>query len=278
MVLIFYNVQLTMEKIYVLGPKYSYSYNVAARLYDSDYIVCVDAITDVVTCVAQGSHVSGIIPIENMLNGSVRETFRALQKNHVYITRAIDFCINHVIAAKNTDFGKIASHAQSLAQCSTYIRSQEGVEVIEVSSTSKAMEMAANDPKIAAIGNEEAARYYGLQVIDTDVSNKSVNVTRFIEIIKDKTDNFASGTKTSMIITPQEDRTGLLFEILSIFQVKRINLTKIESIPTGNKMNDYLFYIDIDGALSDQHVIDALAFLRTFVHVDVFGSYDIEEM
>ena len=81
-----------------------------------------------------------------------------------------------------------------------------------------------------------------------------------------------------MIITPTEDRAGLLFEILSVFEIKGINLTKIESMPTGNKMNDYIFYIDIDGALAEQRVQDAIMFLRTFVTVDVFGSYNIEEI
>lgn len=267
-----------MKTIYVLGPQYSYSYNAATQYYDASHIVCMDSITDVVLSVVQNTESCGIIPIENMLNGSVRETFFALKKHQVYISRAIDLHIHHVIAAQDHNFTKIASHVQSLAQCSVYIRSRKDVEIFEVSSTSKAMELASQDAQIAAIGNEEAAHFYGLQVIDTDISNKSINLTRFIEITKDKENEFDKGAKTSMIITPQEDRAGLLFEILSIFQIKRINLTKIESIPTGNKMNDYLFYIDIEGGLSDQRVSDAIAFLRTFVQVDVFGSYDIEEI
>ena len=77
------------------------------------------------------------------------------------------------------------------------------------------------------------------------------------------------------MIKPLEDRAGILFEILSVFQIKNINLTKIESIPTGVKMNDYVFYIDIEGNLSENRVKDALEFLKTFVEVDVFGSYVI---
>ena len=58
-------------------------------------------------------------------------------------------------------------------------------------------------------------------------------------------------------------------------RIKNINLTKIESIPTGVKMNDYVFYIDIEGGLEEKRVADAIEFLKTFVEVDVFGSYDI---
>jgi prephenate dehydratase len=265
-----------MEKILVLGPKYSYSHNLANEYYDESSIVCVPSIGEVFREVSEHENYKGIVPIENMLNGSVRESFLHLKKYSVSILRAFDYKIENILASNSEAYTKIASHSQPLAQCGDFVSTLKNIELIETSSTSKAMELASSDSTIAAIGNEKAAKHYGVAVIKTDISNKDTNITRFIEITKNKPEDFDSGEKTSMMIRPLEDRAGILFEILSIFQIKNINLTKIESIPTGVKMNDYVFYIDIEGNLKEKRVTDALDFLKTFVEVDVFGSYTVE--
>lgn len=263
------------KKVIVLGPKYSYSYNLAGDYYAESEIECVSNIGDVFKAVVENDESTGIVPIENMLNGSVRETFLNLRRYLVVILRAFDYKIENILASNRENYSKIMSHSQPLAQCSDFIRAQKNIEIVEVSSTSKAMELASQDKSVAAIGSEKAASHYGVKVINTEISNKDLNITRFIEISKNKPENFKTGEKTSMMIKPLEDRAGILFEILSIFRIKNINLTKIESIPTGVKMNDYVFYIDIEGGLEEKRVADAIEFLKTFVEVDVFGSYDI---
>lgn len=264
-----------MEKIIVLGPKYSYSYNLASEHYGEDVISCVDNIGEVFKAVTENKDCKGIVPIENMLNGSVRETFLNLRKYPLIILRAFDYKIENILASNGKSYTKIASHAQPLAQCSDFIRAQKDIEVIETSSTSRAMEIASEDKSYAAIGNKKAALHYKVEIINEEISNKDLNITRFVEISQTKPLDFKAGEKTSMMIKPLEDRAGILFEILSVFRIKNINLTKIESIPTGVKMNDYVFYLDIDGSLEEKRIIDAIEFLRTFVEVNVFGSYDI---
>jgi prephenate dehydratase len=233
----------------------------------------VDTIDAVFANISKSSN--GIVPIENMLNGSVRETFLALQKNNISIVKAFDYSIEHVIASQNDNFDTVMSHAQALVQCSDYVNAlrNKGVNVIEASSTSRAMEIAAKDGNVAAIGSAYAVAHYELDIIKNDISNKDVNITRFIEIAKNQ--KSIDGEKTSIIITPQSDRSGLLFEILSIFKIKNLNLTKIESIPTGYKMNDYIFYLDLDGCMEDKNMKEAFDFLNTFVDVTLLGSYNI---
>ncbi len=262
-----------IEKIITLGPKFSYSYNVAFSHYNDIEIEPVDTISAVFENLSDTGH--GIVPIENMLNGSVRETFLALQQNDVSIINAFDYSIEHVIASLGKEFTTIMSHAQALVQCSKYVDEmrKKGIKVIESSSTSRAMELAAKDKTVAAIGSLDAAKYYKLNVEKKNISNKDENTTRFIEIsIQEIKTN---GEKTSVMITPTVDRSGLLFEILSVFKIKNLNLTKIESIPTGEKMNDYIFYMDIDGCMDDDNMRDAFDFLNTFVDVTVLGSYNI---
>ncbi len=266
-----------MAKIYVLGPEYSYSYNLAVATSAPEDVVCVDSIVEAVERVGAEASARALVPVENVLGGSVRETLRAMHGAPVRIVRAMDYTIRNVLAAQGEQFTTVASHAQALTQCAAYLRAR-GLAKKEVDATSAAMELAAADAAIAAIGAPEAAAHYRLRIIDEHVSDKTINTTRFLELTHANGDTeHTHGAKTSMMITPTEDRAGLLFEILSVFQIKKINLTKIESMPTGQKMNDYLFYIDIDGSLAQTHVQEAIAFLRTLMRVDVFGSYDVEE-
>ena len=265
-----------MITVYTLGPKFSYSYNLTAKQFPGQKIICLNNIESIFEKVNQEKNARGILPIENMLNGSVRESLLALKKYSVCIEKSFDMEIEHILAAQSKKYQKIISHPQSLAQCSDYLKNKN-CQIVETSSTSEAMFLASQDKTLAAIGNEEAVKYYGLVAIKRNISNKSQNITRFIEIKNASKKCSRVGTKTSMIITPREDRAGLLFEILSVFEIKKINLTKIESIPTGKKMNDYIFYLDIDGALEEKRIQDAVDFLETFVKVDVFGSYNIEE-
>ena len=266
-----------MNKIYTLGPQFSYSYNLCAKVFSEKEIVCTHRIEDVFDQVMSDEDCVGVVPIENMISGSVRESLLALKKYSVCIDQSYDFCIRHVLASKNNTYKTIMSHAQPLAQCSAYIHSEK-IDTMEVSSTSEAMRRAADDDTVAAIGSVEAAEYYGVPVIQENISDRAHNITRFIVMRSSEKKCSQNGERTSMIITPNEDRSGLLFEILSVFKIKQINLTRIESIPTGNKMNDYIFYIDINGALKEGYVQDAISFLRTFVTVDVFGSYCIEDI
>lgn len=262
------------EKIITLGPKFSYSYNTSVKYHKEEKIILTNTITEVFKKIKGKTH--GIVPIENMLNGSVRETFLELQKENICIFKAFDYKIYHIIAAQNKNFTTIMSHPQALIQCSKYIDKlrKKKIKIIETTSSSQAMKNAQKDDRIAAIGSIEAAKYYKLKIQKKNISNKSDNITRFIEIGKDKLST--KGNKTSLIISPKTDRSGLLFEILAVFKIKELNLTKIESIVTGKKMNSYMFYMDIEASLQEKKMKDTIEFLKTFVEVSILGSYDIE--
>jgi len=263
----------------MLGPKFSYSYNLSNQVYgdlEDCEIVCKSSIEEVFENVKKHNNSIGIVPIENMINGSVRETFVCLKKYKLKISKSYDFGIHHVLASKSDSFKQILSHPQALAQSSNFLKQyrEKGVEILEASSTSRAFELASQDENIAAVGSYVGAVNYNLDVLAKNIENNPNNVTRFIEI-RNEEENGINGVKTSMIIEPKIDRAGLLFEILSIFKIKDINLTKIESLPTGEKMGEYIFYLDVEAKLSDKNLIDAITFLETFVGVYLFGSYDV---
>lgn len=263
-----------MSKIVVLGPDYSYSHLVSMKLFPKEELVLCSKIEEVFKSIAEKKAEKGVIPIENMLQGSVRESILGLLKYKVKIHEAYTVPIHHCLAGKNHSYTKIASHPQALSQCSNFIGEKE---VVESSSTSKAMEVASADDSFAAIGSTEAAAHYGLQLLQENIEDNHDNVTRFL-IISSKETKAGKKTRTSLLLKSKEDKPGLLFLILAPFAAQNINLVKIESLPSGRKMEEYVFYIEIDGDSREDRVKNALDFLRSSVDVYSLGSYEVKDL
>lgn len=193
----------------------------------------------------------------------------------------MDMPIHHCLASKSEKFTKIISHPQALAQCSRFLEEYKIKKIIiqESASTSKAMELASEDKEYAAIGSTLAAKNFGLKILKKDIENNHDNVTRFILISRNENFEFKSkNIRTSLMLIPKEDMPGLLFKMLSPFATAGINLTKIESIPTGKKFGEYIFYIEISGSIKENKIKTAIEFLKNMVNVDVLGSYEIEDV
>ena len=154
--------------------------------------------------------------------------------------------------------------------------------MVETSSTSKAMEIAAQDESFAAIGSKEAAEHYGLNILQEGIVDNPDNVTQFLVISaeeKNISDKEMSGkARTSLLLKPKEDRPGLLFMLLAPLAAQNINLVKIESLPSGKKMGEYFFYMEIDAHVQEERVKSALEFLRNNVEVHSLGSYEVIDL
>ena len=182
--------------------------------------------------------------------------------------------IHHCLAAQGNGYETIISHPQALSQCSTFVAGQK---IMESASTAKAIKAAAEDCSYAAIGSREAAEHYGLQALQHNIEDNHDNVTRFLVI---SLEELAAGgkAKTSLLLKPKEDKPGLLFYMLAPFAVQNINLAKIESLPSGRKMGEYVFYIEIDGNVREERVQSALQFLKNSVDVYSLGSYEVKDL
>ena len=257
-------------RIAVLGPEYSYSHLVGKKIFPKQELIFCSKIEEVFQKITEKKVEQGIIPLENMLQGSVRESILGLWKHRVKINRAYTIPIRHCLAGKNRSYTKIASHPQALAQCAIFLSEKEA---IECSSTSKAMEMAAQSDNFAAIGSPEAAAHYGLQIFQENIEDNHDNVTRFLVISLEET-IAEKNVKTSLLLKPKEDRPGLLVHLLAPFAAQNINLAKIESLPSGRKMGEYVFYLEIDGNTTEERVKVVLDYLRNNAEVYSFGSYE----
>ncbi|MEK6940082.1 MAG: prephenate dehydratase domain-containing protein [Nanoarchaeota archaeon] len=263
-----------MSKIALLGPEYSYSHLVGMKLFAGKELILCGKIEEVFKAIIANKVEKGIIPIENMLQGSVRESILGLLKYKIKINEGYTFPIRHCLAGQNQNYTKIISHPQALGQCSAFL---SGKNIVESSSTSKAMEMAAQDQSFAAIGSKEAAEQYGLQILQEHIEDHHDNVTRFLVISLEET-LVQENAKTSLLLRPREDKPGLLFNLLAPFALKNINLGKIESLPSGRKMGEYVFYLEIEGNLREERVKSALNFLQDIVEVYSLGSYEVVDL
>lgn len=262
-----------MDKVALLGPEYSYSHLLGMKIFSREELSLCPRIEDVFKEVVEHQAVKGIIPLENMLQGSVRESIMALfkYKDTVKINHGYTMGIHHCLAAKKNDYVKIISHPQALAQCSIFL---SGKEIVESTSTAKAMEIAARDETFAAVGSREAAGHYELRIINEGIEDHQDNATRFLAISLQE-NLTQDNTMTSLLLDPKEDRPGLLFHTLAPFAAQNINLAKIESLPSGRRMGEYVFYLEIDGDVRDKRVKSALDFLNFNLDIYSLGSYDV---
>ncbi|MFB6183905.1 MAG: prephenate dehydratase [Haloarculaceae archaeon] len=260
-----------------LGPEGTYSHR-AARAVDDD-ISFTESVTAIVEAVASGEYDRGVVPVENSIEGSVTESLDAFAEYDVAVVREIITPIRHALLAQRPEFDVVASHAQALAQCRGYLEDNYPQARLEaVASTARGVARAREDPSVAGIGHPDNAGE-DLQVLAEDIQDRSSNATRFV-VVAPAGERSDAGSKTSFIVYPNVDYPGLLLEMLEPFADRDINLTRVESRPSGERLGDYVFHIDIAAGLYEERTQAALADVEDIAGdggwVRRLGSYDSE--
>ena len=219
-----------------LGPEGTYSHR-ATQAVDED-IVFRQSVTDIVAAVAQTEFDYGVIPIENSIEGSVTESLDALAEYDVAVVSEIVTPIRHALLAQGPNFETVASHSQALAQCRSYLESSYPDAQLEaVASTARGVEYARNDPTVAGIAHPDNADD-DLEILAQDIQDQTSNATRFF-VLAPVTNRSQAGGKTSLVVYPNANYPGLLLELLEPFADRDINLTRVESRPSGERLGDY---------------------------------------
>jgi prephenate dehydratase len=246
-------------------------------------LVPLGTVPEVVIAVEAGDVEGGVVPIENSIEGSVSITLDTLafDTGGVVIQREVVLPIRHALLAKpGVDLGDIravVSHPHATAQCRRFIADNlPSAEIRAANSTAEAAQLVGDRGPIepwAAIGTELAAKLYGLVVLAPDIEDRRENSTRFVLVGRETVP--ASGEdKTSVVCFIEKDRPGALLAILHEFSDRAINLTKLESRPTKERLGEYCFFIDIEGHVDEPGIMHALTSLRTkILDVKVLGSY-----
>jgi prephenate dehydratase len=254
-----------------------------ADLADQD-LTPLRSVPDVIGAVERGDVDVGLVPIENSIEGTVTVTLDTLAfDTDLLIQREVDLPISLSLCARpGTKLGAVRtvlSHPNPLGQCRVWLSRKlpDAVTVVTNSTAEAAEQVAAatDDPTVAAICTEYAARLNGLEIVAKDIEDHPENQTRFV-VVGHGVPAPTGHDKTSIVCFQREDRPGSLLAMLQEFAARAINLTKLESRPTKRSLGDYCFFIDFDGHVVDELVADCLRNLRAkTADVKFLGSYPV---
>jgi prephenate dehydratase len=233
---------------------------------------------EVFSSVADCSCDCGFIPVENSVAGSIHRNYDLLLENNLFIigehiTR-VSHCLIGLPDARVDQIRRVVSHPQALAQCENTLRAMKGVSSEPVYDTAGSVKIIKElgDPYVAAIASHWAADLYGMQVLAENIEDNAANYTRF-QIISLEPEAVVKNARTSIVFALKNEPAAL-FRAMSVFALRGIDLTKIESRPLVGKPWEYLFYIDFSGSQAEEKVKKALSNLDEYAtFLRVLGSY-----
>lgn len=276
---------IALEKplmIAYLGPEASNTHAAAMKKFGAsvDYHAMA-TVGDIFTAVEKGESDYAVIPIENSTEGSVREALDSFVESDLKIVAQIYLEITHALIAGSPleKITKVYSKDQALAQCRHWLqRHLPHAQLIEASSTSRAVQIAREEPGSAAVAGELAARHYGVPVVVANIQDKPDNTTRFFVIGRKAAGPVGGGKDISSFLISLGDEaashSGALLKMLMPLAERGVNLTKIESRPSKKRPWDYYFFIDVTGHYDDPAMKEALSDLKKFCPlVKWLGSY-----
>src|SRR5687767_14588674 len=217
----------------------------------------------------------GIVPMENSIGGTIHRNYDLLVDNELPITGEVQLDVVHCLQAlpgtKITDVKTVYSHPQALAQCERYLKDL-GVTVEAVYDTAGGAKLVAEQKLAgaAALASRRAADVFGLEVIQEAVQDYEYNITRFFVI----GGALPTDADKTTIVFALPSTPGSLFKALSVFALRDINLSKLESRPIRGRPWEYLFYVDIDTRRDELPCARALTQLGEFAKwIRVLGTY-----
>ncbi len=219
-----------------------------------------------------------LVPIENTLAGSVYENYDLLLKYDLHIVGEVNLRIVHnLIAVPGTtlrNLRQVYSHPVALAQCSRFFAKHPRVEKIPFYDTAGAVKMLAERRTrgAAAVASREAATVYRVRILQTHLEDHHENYTRFL--LLSKIASVSRRANKVSIVFSTRNVPGALYKCLSVFALREIDLTKLESRPLRGRPWEYFFYLDFTGHLREErcrHALEHLGEVTNFLRV--LGCY-----
>jgi chorismate mutase/prephenate dehydratase len=251
----------------------------AARLKFGQSVsyTAVEGIATVFQEVEKGHADYGVVPIENSTDGSITDTIDAFLASHLRIINELHLRVRHHLMSRSPRqaIRRVYSRHTVFGQCRSWLAANlPGVELVELVSTTKAAERAAEEEGAAALGSSEAATAFGLPILASDIQDNPNNITRFVVIAPESRAAQPTGNDKTSLAFGVQDRPGALYDCLLPFHRAGINLCRIESRPSRRRPWEYLFFIDLAGHQQDPPIAAALAELaKGTSQLDILGSF-----
>lgn len=275
-----------VQRIAYLGPAASFS-EMAKDLFCARYEIKaypepMQTIRQVLEFVEQNPNTLGVLPVENSIEGSVRESLDCLMTStnpNIKILSEIIMPIHHCLLSRTTEFYSITgviSHPQALAQCQNFLHDEmpRNLNIIEATSTAEAARSLANyNLTYAAIGSEKTAEVYNLNILKENINDDKSNQTRFALIGDFETEK--TGRDRTSLAFSTANKPGALLEILNIFYENHINLTFIASRPSKQGFGEYIFFVNFDGHIRSKKILDTVSKIKEkTIFMRFLGSYE----
>ena len=267
-----------MMQIAYQGEIGAFSEAAARRVHpDADLVPC-RSFEEVFGAVDAGPAGYGVLPIENSIGGSIHRNYDLLLEHQLSIVGEVELPVVHQLlalpGATMAGLRRIYSHPQALAQCERFLRTLTGVEIVATYDTAGSAKLVADEKlaDAAAIASARAGEVFGLVPLACGIQDYDDNITRFIVVGRRPIDQ-AAADKTTIVFT-LPNVPGSLFKALSVFALREVDLTKLESRPIPGRPWEYLFYADLAAARDELRCARALAHLAEFAPMlRVLGSY-----
>lgn len=277
---------IALEKpllIAYLGPEATNTHQAAMKKFGASVEYhAMAAISDIFTAVEKGEADYGVIPIENSTEGSVRDALDLFVESDLKIVAQIYLEVSHALISNSPleQIERVYSKDQALAQCRHWLqRHLPHAQLVDASSTARAVQIAKEEPGTAAVAGELAATVHGVPILAKNIQDKADNTTRFFVIGRRASGRSSDDGKdmTSFVISLGDQASanpGALLKMLMPMAERGINLSKIESRPSKKRPWDYYFFIDVTGHFEDPKMKEALGELQNFCPlVKWLGSY-----
>ncbi|MBO3745973.1 prephenate dehydratase [Streptosporangiaceae bacterium NEAU-GS5] len=273
-----------MPKLAYLGPEGTFA-QAALRIMvpDAEGHPCAN-VGAALDAVRQGEAEGAVVPLENSLEGAITQTLDEFAWGRPLLITGelllpVEFFLLVRPGTELVQIKRVITHPAAHTQCRGFIeRELPGAVVIHSSSTAAAAQEVSNpeSPYDAAIAPAIAGGLYGLHQAAANIGDRPDTVTRFVHVAPAGTELPAptGADRTSMVAFLKDDHAGALLEMLSEFAVRGVNLTRIESRPTGDGIGRYFFHFDCEGHIADARVGEAVAGLhRICGDLRFLGSY-----
>ena len=260
------------------GVEGAYSQIAAEKLFKNPFIMYFKNFEGVFTAIEKGLCQYGVLPLENSTAGSVKKVYDLMIRHNFSIIRTFRLKIDHNLLAKPgtgiSDIKEIYSHEQAINQCSEFLQTLTGVNIIPVANTAIAAEMVSKSDRknIACLSSRNCMELYNLECLASSIQDKGNNHTRFICISKNLEIYPGSDRTSIMMVLPH--RPGSLYKFLARLYALGINVTKLESRPISDRDFEFMFYFDLETSIYSEEFVQLMCELEDLCEeFKYLGSY-----